>query len=683
MKIDADRASGHGPRYRPDIDGLRAVAVIPVILYHAGSTAFSGGFVGVDVFFVISGFLITSLIVTDLERKTFSLSGFYQRRIRRIFPALYLMLLASAAVGWVVLLPDDYRALGSSIAATTAFVSNIYFWLQSGYFDPAAAAKPLLHTWSLAVEEQYYILFPVYLMLMYRFFRRNTFWATCLIGIASFCLCLEASYFHVSAAFYLAPTRAWELFIGAAIGLSTQRPRQSFITQAASFAGLALIAAAIFSYRNGTLFPGFAALLPTVGAALFIWAGPGNTANQLLGASVPNFIGRISYPLYLWHWPAMFFARYVEISGLGTAAYAGVIALAVALSIATWALVEQPIRHARFFAQPRRIFPAAAIMTALMMSFGLASFSTGGFLIRVPPDRRAAIVENDRIKNEELWPSECEKNYRRRFLPDTPVVYCTVGNDDRPPETEILFFGDSQVEQIYYALSDLAADGRLGGRRMLMGVYGGCIPLPGLRRVPHSIGTDDLDCDGFSRRIIREALNQEMIKTIVVGGEWGRYFGMTIDSHAIEPDVCQIVPGDECRRFVDSDASLALAKNEMISTFSAFRSRNADVVFMLPFPTYSVPIPDYINRQIIRGKALDLRLTREAYANGVRPIVEMFSEVAERLGARLIDPSELLCPRSECEYQKNMIAKYKNENHISVETAREFAPLLARGLRLR
>ncbi|HYK43019.1 MAG TPA: acyltransferase, partial [Thermoanaerobaculia bacterium] len=312
--------------YRPEIDGLRGVAVVLVVLFHAGFGC-PGGYVGVDVFFVISGFLITSLIWKDLEGERFTFARFWERRARRIVPALVAVVAATLFAGWFLLLPADYERLGRSAASQAVFAANVHFWLTGGYFAPAAAEQPLLHTWSLALEEQFYWIVPVALFLVFgarRFERRRSSMILAAIGcgiVSSFTLSVWGVAHHPSAAFYLLPTRAWELLLGSLVAFLPMRSQPSqgrAVRELAAIGGVALILLAAFGYRATTPFPGAAALAPCLGAALWIRsngretsASPAPTlAGSVLSRPLPVFVGLASYSLYLWHWPFLAFARY-------------------------------------------------------------------------------------------------------------------------------------------------------------------------------------------------------------------------------------------------------------------------------------------------------------------------------------------------------------------------------------
>ncbi len=300
--------------YRKEIDGLRALAVLPVILFHAGFETFSGGFVGVDVFFVISGYLITSIILIELELGDFSIVNFYDRRLRRIMPGLFAVILTCIPFAWILLSPADLISFAKSLVAVPLFVSNIYFWSDGGYFETAAELKPLLHTWSLAVEEQYYLIFPIFLMMLCKLRRRWIFVSLGLVSLASLAIAQWATYTHPTSAFFLLPTRGWELMIGAfaAFYLSQGKCKDfgKSVSEFSGWLGIAMVFFGVFFYSKITPFPGFYALVPTLGTLLIIlFATQKTTVGRFLGNKAFVGIGLISYSAYLWHQPILAFAR--------------------------------------------------------------------------------------------------------------------------------------------------------------------------------------------------------------------------------------------------------------------------------------------------------------------------------------------------------------------------------------
>ena len=329
-------------QYRREIDGLRAVAVLPVILFHAGFSVFSGGYVGVDVFFIISGYLITSILISELEEERFSIARFYERRARRILPALFVVMLACLPFAYMWMFPSQLKDFAQSLVAVVFFGSNFLFWHESGYFAADAEIKPLLHTWSLAVEEQYYIVFPIFLLLAWRFGRNKMFWSVVVIAAISLLLAEWGWRNKPSANFYLAPTRAWELFAGSICAfLTVGRTLKS--NNVLSGIGLAAIIFAIFTFDKNTPFPSVYALVPVVGTALIILFGrQGTLVATLLSMRVFVGIGLISYSAYLWHQPLFAFARLGSLTEPSHILMAVLAVAALLLAWVTWRWVEQP-----------------------------------------------------------------------------------------------------------------------------------------------------------------------------------------------------------------------------------------------------------------------------------------------------------------------------------------------------
>jgi len=331
-------------KYRAEIDGLRALAVVPVILFHAGFELFSGGFVGVDVFFVISGYLITTILIDDMENKRFSIVNFYERRARRILPALFFVMLACIPFAWMWMVPSQMKEFSQSLIAVSLFASNILFWRESGYFAAAAEEKPLLHTWSLAVEEQYYVLFPIFLILAWRVGKNRVFWMIVVMAAISLLLSEWGWRNYPTANFYLAPTRAWELFAGSIAAFVVQKQGVQKNNLLATL-GLAAIVFSIFFYDENTPFPSVYALVPVLGVMLLVLCADKATyAAKLLSTKGFVGIGLISYSAYLWHQPLFAFAR---INSLETPSVSLMLSLSLAsliLAYFSWRHIEKPFR---------------------------------------------------------------------------------------------------------------------------------------------------------------------------------------------------------------------------------------------------------------------------------------------------------------------------------------------------
>lgn len=352
-------------KYRSEIDGLRAVAVLPVLFFHAGSEWFSGGYVGVDVFFVISGYLITTLLLADMQAQRFSLAHFYERRARRILPALLTVSLVTVPLVLWLQHPQQINAFAESLVATGTFVSNVYFWRESGYFGAAAEYMPLLHTWSLAVEEQFYLVFPLILLLIWRWGLQRVGVTIAVVGIASFLLSVWASHFEPYANFFLTPTRVWELMAGAIVAWYLQG-RAPFRNDLMALLGLCAILYSIVTFDQHTLFPGIAALLPVGGTALIIlFAGERTYTARGLSFKPLVWIGLISYSTYLWHQPLMVMARHLTTTVLTTSTMWFVILLSLGLAALTWKYIEQPAR--RYNKGTRRQVLQLAVLSCLIL----------------------------------------------------------------------------------------------------------------------------------------------------------------------------------------------------------------------------------------------------------------------------------------------------------------------------
>lgn len=369
--------------YRREIDGLRAVAVLPVILFHAGIDVFYGGFVGVDVFFVISGYLITSIIISEYKAARFSLIDFYERRARRILPALFFVMGVSIPCAWALLMPSDMRSFAESLVGVVFFASNILFWRESGYFDAAAELKPLLHTWSLAVEEQYYLLFPLFIMATWRLGRQWVVGLLVITLLTSLAAAHWGAYNKPAATFFLLPTRAWELAIGALIAFHLSKGRMSAMAgalqEALSALGIGLILFAIFFYDDTTPFPSVFTLVPTIGAALVIlYATPTTLVGRLLGSRALVGVGLISYSAYLWHQPLFTFVRYGISDALQSWQMLLLAAAALILAFFTRKYIELPFKKGRRFSRSQ-VFLFSGACAALFLILGGIGIYTKGF----------------------------------------------------------------------------------------------------------------------------------------------------------------------------------------------------------------------------------------------------------------------------------------------------------------
>jgi len=456
--------------YRSDIDGLRAFAVISVVIFHAFSWLIPGGYAGVDVFFVISGYLITTNILNGLNESTFTIQGFYQRRIRRIFPALVTMLAFVYALGWFVLLASEYRQLGKHVGSGASFISNIILWKESGYFDTSSAVKPLTHLWSLGIEEQFYIVWPLLLWVIFKI-RLHVLATTVVLTAISFGFGLYALNHDVVGAYYSPFNRFWELLIGAILAVvmlhRTPSEKGSTLQNALAVIGLALVLFTMFGLDAQSKFPGWNALAPTVGAALMIGAGAHTfTARRIFSLRPVVWIGLISFPLYLWHWPLLTFARIIASTTPSAGVRFGAVVLAVLLSWATYRLIEKPLRF-----HPRIKVVTAALVASLTVIglVGYVTFRNEGISSRKVVQMNAEIVEAPDIYSNPNIVEGCgieNPDNASRFL------VCIHDARERP---RFALIGDSKAATLISGFVDTSeANGRW---LFIQGPYGSPVSL--------------------------------------------------------------------------------------------------------------------------------------------------------------------------------------------------------------
>lgn len=460
--MDASGGPSFHPKYRPDIDGLRGVAVLSVIGFHVFPSWVRGGFVGVDVFFVVSGYLITSIIIGGLAEQRFSFAGFYARRIRRIFPALIAVLAACYVYGWFNLYADDYEQLAKHIAGGAGFVSNVVLWNDAGYFDIAGARKPLLHLWSLGIEEQFYLVWPLLLWAAWKR-RLNPFWPTLVILGASLVTGVFVVRRDPIAAFYSPVTRFWELLMGAMLAHARVDVARAWTHVAprarhvGSAAGMALILASVAFLDQTRIFPGLWALVPTGGAALLIATGPDAWANRrVLSRGGLVWVGLISYPLYLWHWPLLSFAHIAQGQSPTRATPIIVVAVSALLAWLTYRLIERPIRYGWL-----RSRAVPALCTAMVVVFGVAlfTFQSGGLVDR-------AVNRSDEAHFIQYYERLHKKGLRAAYWDACDFLDWTTESTKTALDPEctkagvrgtVLLWGDSYAQALSYGLKDALA----------------------------------------------------------------------------------------------------------------------------------------------------------------------------------------------------------------------------------
>lgn len=660
----------HNPAlgYRPEIDGLRAVAVIPVILFHAGLQLFPGGFVGVDIFFVISGYLITSIILAEMLAGRFSLLNFYERRARRILPALFVVMTVCLPVAWLTLDPPDFKYFAKSLVAVPTFSSNVLFWLESGYFDATAELKPLLHTWTLAVEEQYYLFFPLFLMLAWGLGRR---WLVALLAIgalASLALSHMGARHDATSTFYLLHARAWELLVGSFIAFYfSWRPRNAdaagHLNQAGALLGALLIGYAVTGFDSGTPFPGLNALVPTLGAVLIIVFANGHTwVGIVLSSRGFVFIGMISYSAYLWHQPLFAFARQGSLVEPGLPVMLCLAGLSLVLAWLSWRFIEQAFRKTGAFNR-RQIFTFGGSASALFIVLGLVGYLNNGFTQRFNVD--PAFYEefaDPQVRDN------CDRNYDGKGW---NIDFCLFGLADENAVPDIAMFGDSHAEAL---LSTFDQAAREQGETLVHIGLGGCLPLLGVD-VAH--GNYDLGvCEALASREF-EYVKKRKIRKVVLIARWTLYTDGNYGEDTMSKYFLVTGPNQERSR----EHSRKVFEQGLARTIQAYRDIGSDVFIVAQAPQQMIN-PRNLYYRLARDRsdsqAYKLRLVSELsvpvdkHAALQRFTREAFERDRQLNRIQLITLDEPFCGDRQC-LIGDMNSYYKDFNHLNANGARLLA----------
>ncbi len=515
--------------YRKEIDGLRAIAVIPVVFFHAGISSFSGGYVGVDVFFVISGYLITSLIVAEKEKEEFSIINFYERRARRILPALFFMSLVCVPFSFLLMSPSQLKEFSDSLISIPLFVSNFVFWGESGYFSSAAEEKPLLHTWSLAVEEQYYLLFPIFILIFWKLKKEILVSIIFITSILSILLAQFGSnlasqppfydeVFRYNAipdfAFFLAPTRAWELLFGSltAFFLLKERKNKFFVSQILSLTGMSMIIFSIIAFDSSTSFPGFSALIPVLGTILIIiYAKEGTLIYKLLSLRPLVFFGLISYSIYLWHQPLFAFTRLSSINSPSVMTYVILSLISFFLGWLSWKYIEAPFRKKDFFTR-KQIFLSSLIVGLFIISIGVIGVSSNGFIERFSQKDLKAIQPEKFSNSICKWTSPIEEYPNLEF--------CEFG-DLNSLKKSIVLYGDSHADSLTSSLDKTLKEKKLKGIKIINSY---CEPVIGFYNKKNANIFSKNRCEEIFSKILIE-IKKINVEHVIIFNRWSfRFF---------------------------------------------------------------------------------------------------------------------------------------------------------------
>jgi peptidoglycan/LPS O-acetylase OafA/YrhL len=654
--------------YRREIDGLRALALLPVILFHAGIQTFRGGFVGVDVFFVISGYLITSIILAEQQTGTFSLMSFYERRARRILPALFVVVFACVLFAWLWMLPGEMKAFAKSVVAVSTFTSNLFFWTESGYFAPTSQLRPLLHTWSLAVEEQYYLLFPLFLLLTWRMGKR---WVVSLLivgGVISLAWAQWGAFHMPGATFYLLPTRGWELMFGVLVAFylfdkgNHKRTAQT-VDQLASLIGILLIIYAVFAFDEQTPFPSFYALVPTLGTALVIlFAREQTIVGRLLSSRVLVGVGLISYSAYLWHYPLFVFARFRSIDEPSQTMLLALAFTAMLFAYVSWNYVEQPIRSRHLF-ERSTVFVTTAIGSGVLLLIGWAGYITNGFPARW--DSNVLIVASN---TEDHW-RQLKAGGCNLEDSDFTLKRCVRGISTQPPLHAI--WGDSHAAAIVLELEKSFNE---RGLSFLQYTKYNC-PVS-LDLHIQSYKAQDHNCDLFTKSVMRD-LADKKIHTVILVSRWDWYvegIGFDNGEGGAERQSVRVSTNEkDLYTQVPTDQEKVLAS--YIDTILSLLRDLQQVILVYPVPTNGWDVPKRLMKLLMFNNFEPVALSTDysRVSQRLSKVNEAFDGIGEHPNLIRIKPDEIFCDtyiNSRCVAHLNGAPLYFDTDHLSDAGAR-------------
>lgn len=632
--------------YRPEVDGLRTIAVMSVILYHAGLGLTPGGYIGVDIFFVISGYLITLIIHREVRQGQFSFLAFYERRIRRIFPALFVVMAASMPLAWWLLTPGQLKEFFQSIVATTLFASNIFFHLKSGYFSADAETIPMLHMWSLAVEEQFYIGFPILLILIHKIKRIPLNLALGVGVIGSLTYCLYKQPIEPMGAFFLLPSRAWELGLGALVAINRTRlldviGDRAQVRWAIELLGMAMIVVPLFTYTAATPFPGMATIPPVLGTAIIILVSTSRGPVGRLLASRPFVgIGLISYSAYLWHQPLFAFARAYSMTHPSMNLSLALVALTLMLAWTSWKFVEQPFRARAVFSR-RQIYALGIGLSAVMIAIGLTGHVKQGFPDRYDAKTLALAATATRSPDR----TRCHTdglNYRK------PADACRyIGQ-----KVTWALLGDSHSIETGYALAEHL---KARDEGLVHLSFSGCQPAL-------TFSTPNPGCNAWFKESLAWIEAQKNIRNVFMAHRHSFYlFGDQTKTYPATPDL----PPNFLTQGTPQAARDAYWK-DYVTAIKRLSAAGKRVYVMLPLPELPVNVDRYIYRHGEASVPADDYDKRNAW------VLAHMAEVAAIPKVTILDPRKAVCDAKTCHAVIDGQAMYFDDNHFSMAAARRF-----------
>ena len=620
-------------KYRAEINGLRAFAVVPVILFHAGFELFSGGFVGVDIFFVISGYLITTILIEDIENNRFCFTKFYEQRARRILPALFVVMLVCIPFAWMCMLPGQMKEFSQSLIAVSLFVSNILFWKKSGYFDVSSEEKPLIHTWSLAVEEQYYLLFPVFLFLVWRFGKNRVFWIIVILASISLAISEWGWRNKENANFYLIPSRMWELFAGAISAFIVQKHGVRS-NNTLSLIGLAAITFSIFFYDEKTPFPSVYTLVPVVGVVLLVlFADKKTLVAKFLSIRAFVGIGLISYSAYLWHQPLFVFARLnktEEPSIMLMGAYSCVV---IILAIISWKFVEQPFRARRDkYVEKKPIFILSFIAIVIMILIGYTGHHTNGVMkIRFSPQQ---ISFFETAKQSPLH-SKCHFPQEEYSLNREECEYFG-------KKSKIAILGNSHANELAFSIAKILEPYDIS---LIHHSISGC------KHNYNVVDEKNTVCQRWHNIVLNKLINNKNIKTIILSYRNEAY-----------------LKEKKYRKSLVEMTKILLKSEKKVN-------------LVLQAPLIDQHINTFIANNLKSSKSKIYGVSLSKWNNIYSSVDELKAELSSEV--IIINPANYMCDSKNCLASNNGISYYYDDNHLSISGANIIAKALLSKLDLK
>jgi peptidoglycan/LPS O-acetylase OafA/YrhL len=654
--------------YRRDIDGLRAIAVLSVILFHFDFPFLTGGYVGVDIFFVISGFLITRLLVDEIDSGNFSLVGFFGRRIRRIMPALFSMLTITSLLSFFTLIPKYYTGFAASAAATALSMSNFYFFKHSGYFDFGHEVVPLLHTWSLGVEEQFYVFFPIIFFVARRTFKLSWTWIILPPLLGSLLFGVMQSYIDIDSllhgslrersfsngAFYLPMARAWEFLIGSALATNVVSPSKGKPSNLLAWLAMALFTLSFVAFDKHTKFPGLAAIVPTIGAGLLIHTNRSSNTYvfRMLTWGPFVLIGLMSYSLYLWHWPVVVFFRLFFGSEHSFFVYLFLFASLFPIAWISWRFVELPVRSRDATFTQQSLFIGTGSGALAFSVLALVAIQQNGLPARFSPEMNKVAEAAGNFD----WLGDCDKKSAADI---TRGDACTIGPSDAPISFALL--GDSFADALSPAVQQAANE---SGRRGLTLTRGGCYPLLGILL--------DIDCAEFVEAAVRRVQATQSIEKVILIARWsaaveGSRFG------AIKIGGLFITDSEsKTRGYAENKA---VFQRSLARTVGAFFPRKVYVLAYLPEQSANVPQAAVLRKYF---SSLDYSTPRSVVDSRQANTRSILNELSRSHGFAILDAMPALCDDLVCHGVEGGASLYADDNHLSLVGALKELPAIAR-----